>query len=175
LTDDSLRDRESLARLGLIILLGHPLLGVGPANYEQAYVQHVAEVDPTLPVDPPLGQHNGPLQTADETGLFGLGALGALVLVIRLGMSGRRRLASSAAARTQALRVEAAAVALEGYLVTSLFIPNAYSNRYFWILIVLAIVAQRAAQTASASAVADWSWWRKWPGAIIRSYQRATE
>jgi O-antigen ligase len=175
--DESLRDRWSLAQVGLLMLVDHPVAGVGHTNYAALYSSYAPVVDPTLPNrrgKPLLYTHSGPVQIAADGGLLGLATFGiALGLIAAVSRRTILRLKSTGDS-AGAMLLEAAQVSIGAYLVASVFMDGSY-DRYFWSLIGLVVIGELAAHTSTASASADWRWWRKWPGAIIRSYQRATE
>jgi hypothetical protein len=134
-------------------------------------------VDPTLlnrNGKPLLYTHSGPIQIAADGGLLGLASFGAALALTAVVSRKTIRQLKEAEEWTGARLLEAAQVSIGAYLVASVFMDGSY-DRYFWLLIGLVLIGERAVHTAAASAEADWRPWRDWPGAIIKSYQRATE
>src|SRR5205085_9072470 len=76
LEDTSPLKRLNMLRLGLHILVEHPLDGIGRGDYKATYEHYASQVDFAVPAGP-LGLHNTPLQIAAETGLVGLGPFAA--------------------------------------------------------------------------------------------------
>jgi O-antigen ligase len=127
--DPSVTGRSSELQAGLRMFVDHPVVGVGAGNYEARYQEYSREIG----LDPRREDreaHNLFVEVAAETGLLGLAAFGALLVLAAQALfrsvrtSDRMGLAGALAA------------ALTGYLVTAIFLHAAYS-RTFWILLVL--------------------------------------
>jgi O-Antigen ligase len=146
--DPSLSGRTAFLHIGLQMWRDHPLLGVGYGNYAVRYPEYNRRVG----TNPALGHtaHNFPVEVAAETGAVGLAlwlflaasALGALLTV--------RRQATSSSKELKAM-VDVLAIALIGYLVTSLFIGGSYAMLY-WLLLALCFSVPRAFSSVTASA-----------------------
>jgi O-antigen ligase len=139
LEDTALRGRAGENLAGVRMWTDHPLVGVGPDNFELNYLSYSA----ALGIDPRPEQrsaHNLYLESLAETGI--LGAL-AFLAVLGLALTGawraRRRLAGG-----DALLGEGILVALGVFLVCALTLNSAYA-RYQWILVGLGLVAGRLA------------------------------
>lgn len=182
-SDESLRDRLTLMEVGALMLADHPLTGVGKGNYATLYPQYVTRVDPTLlSRKGVLFTHSGPIQIAADSGIAGLAAFGGVLVLAGIGTKRAARYGRQSGPLHGAVLLEAVAVSIGAYLVASLFMDSSY-DRYFWMLIGLLVIGQRAAQAMPGADAprrigklgAATHSWRSWPGAIIRSYQRATQ
>ncbi len=172
LDDGSLRGRKSENLAGLHMWADHPLLGVGPDNFEGHYQRYSAVIG----IDPRperRGAHNLYLESLAETGILGaLAFLGVLWLALsgawrarsRLGRSGARSVIGRApdhgigsGARSvigrapdhgtggDALLGEGLFVALGAFLICALTLHSAYA-RYEWIFLGLGLAAGRLAR-----------------------------
>jgi putative inorganic carbon (HCO3(-)) transporter len=133
----SLRGRTSENLAGLRMWHDHPLIGVGPDNFEVHYEQY-AEVIGTDQRAQERGAHNLYLESLAETGVVGASAFFA---VLWLALRGAWRARRSLAPR-DALLAEGVFVALGTFLVCALTLHSAYA-RYEWIFIGLALAAGR--------------------------------
>ena len=133
--DPSLRGRESENLAGLRMWLDHPLIGVGPDNFEVHY-QRYSEAIGTDPRSEQRGAHNLYLESLAETGLLGATAFfGVLWLALAGAWRARRRLRGD-----DALLAEGIVVALGAFLVCALTLNSAYA-RYEWIFLGLGLAA----------------------------------
>ncbi|MFO7541118.1 MAG: O-antigen ligase family protein [Chloroflexota bacterium] len=148
----SFRGRTSEVLVAWQIFTDHPILGVGRNNYKRYYQEYAQ----------PLGwdnrreersAHNLYLETAAETGLIGLAALGAIVGMALWCAYQTQKTFLRAGQYDEAAIVYALLVALVGYLVASNFLHGAFP-RYFWLMIgiLLALPQVAAARTAVAPA-----------------------
>ena len=136
--DPSLEGRRTAQAAGVLMVLEHPLTGVGPGRFVSempGYQRRYA-----LTESPPLAPHNLYLEHAAEGGLLllvawlaltGGAALAAVRARLLLGRSSR-----SAAARRQAALTDGVLAALAGWSVASLFLHLA---TFRTLLLVLAI------------------------------------
>ena len=139
LQDTALRGRAAENLAAAQMWGDHPLVGVGPDNFELNYLSYSAAIG----IDPrpeQRGAHNLYLESLAETGLFG--AL-AFVAIIALALRGAWRARSRLGGR-DALLGEALLAALGVYLLTALTLNSAFA-RYQWIFIGLALAAGRLA------------------------------
>jgi O-antigen ligase len=136
--DTSLRGRSSELLTALAMFAEHPILGVGTENYRtnyQHYTQRIGLEFRTQARDP----HSLYVQLLAETGLLGLLAFLGMVFFLFDALNQTCRDIE----RSQRLPdwlpwISAMRFALLSYLLTSLFLHNAYI-RYFWILVALAL------------------------------------
>jgi O-antigen ligase len=142
--DPSLRGRESENLAGLRMWADHPLVGVGPDNFEVHYLKY-AETIGTDSRAEQRGAHNLYLESLAETGLLGaLAFFGVLWLALAGAWRARRRLRGH-----DALLAEGILVALGAYLICALTLHSAYA-RYQWIFLGLGLAAGRMARRRSA-------------------------
>lgn len=133
--DTSLRGRTSENIAGLQMWADHPLLGVGPDNFEGQYRSYSADIgiDPR-PQD--RGAHNLYLESLAEIGLLGTIAFAA---VLWLALAGAWRARSRLEGR-DALLGEGLFVALCAFLICAVTLHSAYA-RYEWIFLGLGLAA----------------------------------
>jgi putative inorganic carbon (hco3(-)) transporter len=169
--DESLRDRLTLVKTSVLMLADHPFMGIGAGNYARLYPEYVNRVDPTLVSRKELlTSHSGPIQIAVDSGVAGLAAFGSVLLFAGIGTRQAARYFRRSGSADGVVLLEGVAVSVGAYLVASLFMDSSY-NRYFWMLIGLLIIGQRAAQALSGDAPGRIRpaipLWRSWPRAII--------
>ena len=145
----SLPERVDLLRVGALVFLEHPLVGVGKGNYLSLFPSYAARVNPSLVRDPKV-VHNTPLQILADTGLVGLACFAALVVVVVAGLRGARRRCDRAGLRTEALLLEPVELGVYAYLVTSLFASDDFP-RYLWLLLGLAMAGRQIALPSSSA------------------------
>jgi putative inorganic carbon (HCO3(-)) transporter len=133
--NNSLRGRTSENLAGLHMWADHPLLGVGPDNFEVHYPSYSAAIGIDQRAEP-RGAHNLYLESLAELGL--LGAV-AFLGVIYLAISGAWRARSRLEGR-DALLGEGLAVALGAFLICAFTLHSAYA-RYEWIFLGLGLAA----------------------------------
>ena len=138
--DTSLRGRKSENLAALRMWADHPLIGVGPDNFEIHYEQY-SEAIGTDPRPEQRGAHNLYLESLAETGVLGATAFfGLLWLALRGAWRARRRLQGD-----DALLAEGILVALCAFLICAVTLHSAYA-RYEWIFIGLGLAAGRLAR-----------------------------
>lgn len=133
--DTALRGRTSVNLAGLEMWADHPLVGVGPDNFElnyQVYSQAIG-IDPR---PQRRGAHNLYLEWLAETGLLGaLAFLGVVALALTGAWRARRQLEGR-----EALLGEGLLVALGAFLACALTLHTSYA-RYQWIFLGLGLAA----------------------------------
>ncbi len=133
--DGSLRGRKSENLAGLHMWADHPLLGVGPDNFEVHYQRYSAVIG----IDPrpqKRSAHNLYLESLAETGVLGaLAFLGVLALALTGAWRARSRLSGR-----DALLGEGLFVALAAFLICAVTLHSAYA-RYEWIFLGLGLAA----------------------------------
>lgn len=144
LDDHSVRGRTSEAIAAVMMFADSPLIGVGLGNYNVNYQQYSR----LLGLDPrreDRSAHNLYLEIAAERGLLGLTAFGALVVVMFRSMWRARARLISVGLSSYASMVDAFSIAMTSYMVTSIFLHDAYP-RYFWILVGVALATEQLAK-----------------------------
>lgn len=147
--DFSMRGRLSENLAAVQMFLDHPLVGVGLNNYPVRYQDYSQEIllDPR---STERATHNLYLETAAETGIVGLLALGVLLWVVFRGiLVARRTLREPELAEIRGM-VDAVAIGLLGFLAGSLFLHAAHA-RYFWLLAGIALALPRVAASELAA------------------------
>ena len=144
LADGSLRGRASENLAGLHMWTDHPLLGVGPDNFEVHYQTYSAAIGIDQRPEE-RGAHNLYLESLAETGVLGTVAfLGVLWLALGGAWRARSRLEGR-----DALLAEGIAVALVAFLVCAITLHSAYA-RYEWIFLGLGLAAGCLARRRAA-------------------------
>jgi putative inorganic carbon (HCO3(-)) transporter len=138
--DTALRGRTSENLAALRMWADHPLVGVGPDNFEVHYEEYSEQIG-TDPRPEQRGAHNLYLESLAETGALGATAFfGLLWLALRGAWRARRRLHGD-----DALLAEGILVALCAFLICAVTLNSAYA-RYEWIFAGLALAAGRLAR-----------------------------
>lgn len=148
--DLSFRIRRNELLAGWLMFEQHPLLGVGPGNYESNYLHYsaLAGLSGESTVRDP---HSLYIQIAAETGLAGLATFFYLLLAT-FRMTGRaRRDLRRRGAQRHADLIWALEVALVTYLTLSIFLHGAYFRHFMVLLALAAIGAELARQAAVTS------------------------
>jgi O-antigen ligase len=140
--NNSLRGRTSENLAAVEMWADHPLVGVGPDNFEIHYQTYSAAIG--IDQRPQArSAHNLYLESFAETGVLGATAF---VAVVWLSLSGAWRARARAAGR-DALLYEGIAVALVAFLICAMTLHSAYA-RYEWIFLGLGLTAGHLARRA---------------------------
>jgi putative inorganic carbon (HCO3(-)) transporter len=133
--NNSLRGRTSENLAAVNMWADHPLLGVGPDNFEAHYQTYSAAIGIDQRAEA-RGAHNLYLESFAELGLLGAATfLGVIWLSLRGAWRARSRLEGR-----DALLCEGLAVALGAFLICALTLHSAYA-RYEWIFLGLGLAA----------------------------------
>ncbi len=136
--DTSFRGRTSEMLTGLTMFASNPILGVGAGNYPtnyQHYTQLIGIEFRTTARDP----HSLYVQLLAETGILGtIAFLGMVFSLIRALNRACRAIELSPHLQEWLPWISAIRLAIISYLLTSIFLHNAYI-RYFWILLAMAL------------------------------------
>jgi len=136
--DSSFRGRTSEILTGVAMFTSHPILGVGAANYRpnyQSYTQLIGLEFRTESRD----AHSLYVQVLAETGVLGTIAFFAMVFFLFDALNKAiRELERSPHLQDWLPWISAIRLAVLSYLLTSIFLHNAYI-RYFWILVAMAL------------------------------------
>ncbi len=136
--DSSFLGRSSEMLTGLAMFADHPILGVGAGNYPvnyQRYTQLIGLEFRAEARDP----HSLYIQLLAETGLLGMIAFLAMVFSLFSALNKAcKAIAQSPHLHDWLPWMNAIRLAILSYLMTSVFLHNAYI-RYFWILVAMAL------------------------------------
>lgn len=147
-SDSGFRGRLSEMRVGVLMFLEEPILGVGLDNYPYLYQEYARRVglDSRLAEREP---HSRYLEIASEMGLVGMVAyafvIGSLFYSMYLG---ERRL-KAGGCQNSAGMVRSLSVGLIAFLVGSFFLHEAFA-RYFWLLAGIALATRNVACDSDA-------------------------
>jgi putative inorganic carbon (hco3(-)) transporter len=143
LQDGSLLGRKSENLAALRMWGDHPLLGVGPDNFEVHYLAYSEKIGIDQRAER-RGAHNLYLESLAETGVLGTFAF---LGVVWLGLSGAWR-ARARLTGADALLGEALLVALAAFFICALTLNSAYA-RYQWLFLGLGLAAGSLARRAA--------------------------
>lgn len=152
--DSSLEKRRLLVGAAWRMFLDHPLAGVGAGNYTVHFESYADEVggmarDYEEP-DERHYPHSLYLEIAAETGLVGLVAFGGVIAAGVVSLRRAREAFRRAGDERTAALVQGFAIALFGYLVSSLFLHGHY-QRYLWLLLGFASALDALASARAPS------------------------
>jgi len=136
--DTSFRGRTSEMLTGLTMFASHPILGVGAGNYPLNY-QHYAQLIGIEFRAEARDPHSLYVQLLAETGILGTIAFLAMIFFLIQALSRAcRAIELSPHLHDWLPWISAIRLAIISYLLTSIFLHNAYI-RYFWILVAMAL------------------------------------
>lgn len=146
--DSAIQERSLLMRSAWQMFVDFPVQGVGAGNYSEHYDEYASRVGSLVSSYEDFGKERFPhslyLQVAAETGLIGLTMFGIMIgLAVMAFYRAFSRFASSGDGRSTSVTVSLA-LGFVGYLVSSVILHGDYM-RYFWLLVALAIAADRLA------------------------------
>ena len=136
--DTSFRGRTSEMLTGLTMFASHPILGVGAGNYPLNY-QHYAQLIGIEFRAEAHDPHSLYVQLLAETGILGtIAFLAMMFFLIQALNKACRAIEFSPHLQDWLPWISAIRLAILSYLLTSIFLHNAYI-RYFWILVAMAL------------------------------------
>jgi len=136
--DASFRGRTSEMLTGLTMFASHPILGVGAGNYPLNY-QHYAQLIGIEFRAEARDPHSLYVQLLAETGILGtIVFLAMIFFLIQALNKACRAIELSPHLHEWLPWISAIRLAILSYLLTSIFLHNAYI-RYFWILVAMAL------------------------------------
>jgi O-antigen ligase len=142
-SDSSLRGRVSENLAAYEMFLDHPLVGVGPRNFEVEYPAYAQRIGLDQRTEL-RAAHSLYLQSLAETGVVGsIPFFALLALALVQPWRARRRVAGHGA-----LLAEGACVAMLTFLLCGLTLHLAYP-RYLWIFLALALAAGRLGENGA--------------------------
>lgn len=156
--DSSIMKRKLLLATAFRIFDDHPLLGVGAGNFTRYFAQYANEVGSSAVQYDEPGEHMFPhtlyLEIGSETGILGLLVFGAAAACAFVSLLRSRRELLARGDTAHAGLATGLAIALLGYLMTSIFLHGSF-QRYLWLLFALIAAvranAKQAAMEASTS------------------------
>ncbi len=134
--DSAIQGRASETLTAAVMFVSHPLLGVGLNNFPILYQEYTKSLG-LAPSSQERSPHNLYLQVAAETGIIGLIAFMAIVILGYRSILKARKKLIEGGMLDYADMVTGFAVALTGYMIAAVFIHGAYA-RYFYLLIGIA-------------------------------------
>lgn len=138
--DTSLRGRSSEMLTGLAMFAEHPFLGVGMANYPINYQRYAQAIGLEFRAEA-REPHSLYVQILAETGIVGaIAFLGLIFFLFDALNKTCREIEKYPRLQDWLPWVSSIRLALLSYLMTSMFLHNAYI-RYFWILVAMALAA----------------------------------
>lgn len=137
---DYAQSSSSMTRIGqhyiaVAAVRSHPVLGVGPGNFEASVERYAAGVPDRYPVAA-IGAHNLYAEVAAELGLCGLAVMLALLAFTWRDGRRLRRLSLSHGDNDQALFWECVTIGLIVFMVSALFVHAQYRKEW-WLLLAL--------------------------------------
>ncbi len=148
LADTSFEERRLLTTAAWLTFVDHPFAGVGPGNYTHYFDDYAGLIGSTVieyeVQDATHYPHNLYLEIAAETGLFGLAAFGAVLVVAFAALKRAKAAFRNGGSSLGPAMVAALQASIAGYLVSSLFLHGSH-QRYLWLLFGLTIALSTAA------------------------------
>jgi O-antigen ligase len=136
--DTSLRGRSSEMLTGLAMFAEHPILGVGAGNYKPNYQRYAQLVGIEFRAEA-RDAHSLYVQILAETGILGIAAFLGLVYFLFEALNRTcQDIRRSPHLADWLPWISALRFAILSYLLTSIFLHNAYI-RYLWILVAMAL------------------------------------
>lgn len=146
IADSSFRARRGEMMTGILMARTHPILGVGPGNYDNEFQTYAARMGLTPRVI--MDAHSLYIQVAAETGLAGLLALFYLLGSALVEMwRAQKRLQRLGAYRFKRL-LWGVELGIESYLLSSIFLHGAYFRHFLVLLAVAALATSMIEQFA---------------------------
>ncbi len=141
--DKSITARISYNKIGLELLAQHPVLGIGPGQFQYYYADPEYRFVPSNRLFIARQLHNMYLEVATETGLVGGGLFLAMIIMGGVALHRVRKYGA-----TEEIRIygEAFHYSYVGFMAVSVFMPNEY-NKYVWLFIGLGVAFARATGT----------------------------
>lgn len=140
--DTSFRGRASEMLAGLYMFADHPLFGLGAGNYEINYQNYAQRIGLEFRATERQA-HSLYIQILSETGLLGgIAFVGIIVSLFSALAKTSKALKNTQFQNTWLPWISALRMSMIGYLITALFLHDAYI-RYFWMMVALCISAIR--------------------------------
>jgi len=153
-TDASIRGRTAEVTAGWLMFTDRPLTGVGYGLYDEHYQEYVSGLGIEMRSEA-RDAHSLYLEVAAETGIFGIVAMGAVIVGAFLALQRGRRCFDELGLAAHSRIARALTASLVGFLITGLFLHLDFA-RLFWLLIGLALalptIAEREASARTGAA-----------------------
>ncbi len=153
--DSSVQSRVLMARVAWNLFLDHPLLGAGAGNYAVHFHDYADEIGSAARDYNELGgtryPHSLYLELASETGFLGLITFGTVLLLVFGHLRRTERAYYSAGDELHAGLASGLAIALLGFLISSLFL-HGHFQRHLWVLLGLSAALAAAAPAVGRAA-----------------------
>jgi putative inorganic carbon (hco3(-)) transporter len=143
-TDSAIRGRVSEIKVGWMMFVDHPVLGVGVGNYPNLYQNYSRK----LGLDARLmdrSAHSLYLQIASETGLVGLAVFVFIMWNIFRGLKRAREDFLAAGNEDYASITSAFKMAMVGYFIAGLFLHTAFPQ-FLWLLTAVTLAIPNVAR-----------------------------
>lgn len=141
--DKSITARISYNTVGAKLLLTHPVLGIGPGQFQYYYADPEYRFIPAQRLFVTRQLHNMYLEVGTENGFVGLFLFVAMIVMGGVALDRVRKYGATQEIRNYG---EAFHYAYVGFMTVSVFMPNEY-NKYVWIFIGLAVAFARVTVT----------------------------
>lgn len=149
-TDGSFRGRSAQLTAAIDMFADNPLLGVGQGNFRKLYPLYIRQNGSAV-ADEERDAHNLYLQVAAEHGIVGLTLLLGIMTMTLLRLRQARLLFERIGDQKMAELATMLRIAFVGYMVSSIFLHDAYPI-FLWLQVALAatmfVIAQREAGQA---------------------------
>jgi O-antigen ligase len=133
----SFQGRSNQLEVGLLVFADHPIFGIGMENVKAVFFEY-SRILGNVDSREERAIHNYYLEIAVERGIVGLLAFGILMFGVYRGVMYSRKHLIEAGDMQYAGMVTALGIGLIGYFIAATFLHDAY-NRYFWLLIGIAL------------------------------------
>jgi O-antigen ligase len=128
--DSSVEKRKLLVRSGIAMFEANPFAGIGAGNYPRMYVRYANEIGSSWMDYHAAGTDEHPhglyFEIAAETGLLGLTAFAAIVIVTLLSLERSRRLLLARGRADLSIIAMTVSIAIVSYLVASVFLHETH-------------------------------------------------
>jgi O-antigen ligase len=136
--DSAVEKRKLVMGSALRMFKDHPIAGVGAGNFTPYYPQYENLVGSSAIEYDPIGSKQYPhslyIEIAAENGILGLTIFGGAVALALIGLHRARRDLLRRGEMANAAIVQGIALAIVGFLVSSLFLHGSY-QRYLWLVL----------------------------------------
>jgi O-antigen ligase len=154
--DSAVEKRRLVMGAALGMFKDHPIAGVGAGNFTPYYAEYENLVGSAALEYDPLGSKQYPhslyIEIAAENGLLGLTLFGAAIALALASLYRARRELLRRGDGANAAIVQGIALAIVGFLVSSLFLHGSY-QRYLWLVLGFAAAALKLTERGAVEPV----------------------